>query len=156
MTTSSLPVLAFLLGIGVSACSSSEAATKAGDGGGGDGAAGKAGAAGKGGSGGGGGGGGGGAAGKAGTGGNGTAGKDAGSGDGAAYPKGCDYPDASTYNPTINPADFTTTVDNKYLPLVPGTTYRTADADGNTNDFEITHETKVILGVTCLVIHDVA
>jgi hypothetical protein len=74
----------------------------------------------------------------------------------APYVKGCAFPDAASYDPKFTASDFTTTVDNKYLPLVPGTTYRTADADGNTNDFEITSETKVILGVTCLVIHDVA
>jgi hypothetical protein len=74
----------------------------------------------------------------------------------APYVKGCAFPDAANYDPKVTPADFTTTVDNKYLPLVPGTTYHTVDADGNTNDFEVTSETKVILGVTCLVIHDVA
>ena len=27
------------------------------------------------------------------------------------------------YNPVINPADFTTKIDNKYFPLIPGTTF---------------------------------
>lgn len=77
--------------------------------------------------------------------------------DGAtSYVKGCAFPDAANYDPKFTPADFTTTVDNKFLPLVPGTTYHTVDADGNVNDFEVTSETKVIVGVTCLVIHDVA
>jgi hypothetical protein len=90
-------------------------------------------------------------------GGDGGGGSGGGAGDGTApYSKGCAFPDAANYDPKFTPADFSTTIDNKYLPLVPGTTYRTADADGNTNDFEITSETKVILGVTCRVIHDVA
>lgn len=154
MTQSSLTILAVLLGLGAAACSS-DAATTTGDGGGGDGGGGGGGAAGTAG------GGGissGGAAGRAGGG---TAGKtdgggnDGGNGD-ASYPKGCEFPDAAAYDPAIVPSNFTTTVDNPYLPLVPGTTYRTVDADGNTNDFEITTETKTIIGVTCLVIHDVA
>ena len=27
------------------------------------------------------------------------------------------------YNPRINPADFTTTIDNEYFPMKPGTTF---------------------------------
>jgi predicted small secreted protein len=74
----------------------------------------------------------------------------------AASAKGCAYPDAAAYDPKIDPAKFSTTVDNPYFPLVPGTTFESADADGNVNEFEVTTETKVIVGVTCLVIHDVA
>jgi hypothetical protein len=78
--------------------------------------------------------------------------------DAAAAPqvKGCAVPDAQAYDPQINPSDFSTTVDNKYFPLPPGTTFSHRDADGNGNDFEVTSEIKVILGVTCVVVHDVA
>jgi hypothetical protein len=59
------------------------------------------------------------------------------------------------YNPTIDPANFVAAVSNPYLPLVPGTSfhYRTEDEDIMVT---ITHDTKVILGVTCTVVHDVA
>ena len=58
------------------------------------------------------------------------------------------------YNPTINPAEFVAAVDNPYFPLVPGTTftYRSADEDIVVT---VTHDTKVILGVSCTVVHDV-
>src|SRR6185369_9184112 len=44
-------------------------------------------------------------------------------------------------------------------PLVPGTTFvyegQTADGFGH-DEFAVTHNTKVILGVTCVEVHDVA
>ncbi|HEY3336316.1 MAG TPA: hypothetical protein VGK16_13875 [Candidatus Limnocylindrales bacterium] len=57
----------------------------------------------------------------------------------------------------INPADFSATVDNPWFPLVPGTTltYKGQKDDKPSIDtFEITRETAVIDGVTCVVIHD--
>lgn len=66
------------------------------------------------------------------------------------------------YNPKINPADFlsppeTAADPNPLFPLVPGTTYnyRAVDAEGTeTITFEVTHQTRKILGVTCTVVHD--
>jgi len=76
----------------------------------------------------------------------------------AAPPVGCEAEaaDASAYKPTIDPANYVATVDNKFFPLVPGTDFQTIDADGNVSDFTVTNETKVILGVTCIVVHDVS
>jgi hypothetical protein len=57
----------------------------------------------------------------------------------------------------IDPSDFVATVSNPWFPLTPGTklTY-TGDKDGEkaVDVFEVTNETKVIDGVTCLVIRD--
>lgn len=57
----------------------------------------------------------------------------------------------------LDPADFTTTIDNPWFPLTPGTTltYRgTKDGKRALNVFKITDRTQVIGGVTCRVIDD--
>ncbi|HET6463393.1 MAG TPA: hypothetical protein VFH33_06290 [Candidatus Krumholzibacteria bacterium] len=62
------------------------------------------------------------------------------------------------YHPVIDPANFSTTVDNPYYPLVPGTVYKFAEHVGKEiadNEITVTHDTKVIMGVTCTVVHDV-
>lgn len=57
----------------------------------------------------------------------------------------------------VNPKNFTTVIDNPYLPLKPGMVYT---YEGKMEDsfereiFEVTHETKSVLGVTCLVVRD--
>ena len=70
----------------------------------------------------------------------------------------CDRLGPAAYAPAINPADFTTTIDNPYFPLPPGTTYisegQTADGFEHV-EFEVTHNTRVISGVTCVEVHDV-
>lgn len=56
------------------------------------------------------------------------------------------------------PAD-STDIDNIYMPLIPGTTfyYEAETADGlETNTVEVTHDTKVILGITTVVVRDKA
>jgi hypothetical protein len=63
----------------------------------------------------------------------------------------------SRYDPVIDPANFVQGVTNPYFPLPPGRTlvYEGQTADGFEHDeFIITHETKVILGVTCIQVHD--
>jgi hypothetical protein len=61
------------------------------------------------------------------------------------------------YAPTIDPANFVDTIDNPFNPLIPGTTYV---YEGNTsaglehNEVAVTHNTKVILGVTCTEVLD--
>jgi len=64
-----------------------------------------------------------------------------------------------SYNPVIDPANFVADIDNTYLPMTPGTTYiYKSESDGETEDITvvITHDTKVILGVTCIVVRDTA
>jgi hypothetical protein len=61
------------------------------------------------------------------------------------------------YDPVIDPANFVTTIDNPYFPLQPGTTfiYEGQMPDGFEHDeFAVTHNTRVILGVTCVEVHD--
>jgi hypothetical protein len=59
------------------------------------------------------------------------------------------------YDPVIDPANFTTTIDNPYFPLVPGTTFTYSTPNGATRDvFAVTHDTRVINGVTCAQVHD--
>ena len=61
------------------------------------------------------------------------------------------------YQPHIDPAEFQATVDNPYLPLVPGTTLTYIEKVGkrtSDNTITVTHDTKTIMGVTCVVVHD--
>jgi len=66
-------------------------------------------------------------------------------------------PTEEEYNPQINPADFTTNVDNKYFTLTPG---RILVYEGETEDstehIEVytTYETKIVLGVETVVVWD--
>ena len=63
----------------------------------------------------------------------------------------------ATYEPVIDPANFVATIDNPLFPLSPGTTfiYEGQTADGFEHvEFAVTHVTKVILGVTCIEVHD--
>jgi hypothetical protein len=60
-------------------------------------------------------------------------------------------------NPTTDPADFVSTIDNPYYPLTPGTTFvydGEEDGEAEHTETEVTSETKTILGVTCVVVHD--
>ena len=60
-----------------------------------------------------------------------------------------------TYSPSIDPANFVQTIDNPYWPLEPGTTYTYDGVRGATpqTDVEVvTHQTKVILGITSTVV----
>lgn len=69
----------------------------------------------------------------------------------------CGLPDTcavdASYQPAIDPANFVAQIDNPLFPLVPGTEY-TYEGDGEIIKYAVTHETKTILGVTCVVVHD--
>ena len=57
----------------------------------------------------------------------------------------------------FDPANFVRGVDNHYFPLSPGTTYTYRGTSKNgveINTVEVTHQTKMILGVTTMVVHD--
>src|SRR5215218_2382451 len=63
----------------------------------------------------------------------------------------------ASYSPSINPSDFTTTIDNKYFPLKPGTTFVSRRKTKNTTErdvMSVTHSTKQIMGVKCVVVDD--
>ena len=63
----------------------------------------------------------------------------------------------ASYSPHIDPAEFTTNIDNKYFPLKPGTTlvYRGKTKDATVGDVvAVTSDTKQIMGVECVVVDD--
>ncbi len=64
----------------------------------------------------------------------------------------------AAYDPEIDPANFVATVDNPYFPLTPGTTlvYEGQTAEGlEHEEFTVTDNTRVILGVTCIEVRDI-
>jgi hypothetical protein len=61
------------------------------------------------------------------------------------------------YHPTIDPADFTTKIDNPNFTLTPGTTFvyeGTTENGFEHDEVTVTSDTKTILGVTCVVVKD--
>src|SRR5919107_6340296 len=57
------------------------------------------------------------------------------------------------YTPHINPSEFTTTIDNEYFPMKPGTTFL---YQGGTErgEMSVTSHTKKVMGVECVVVDD--
>jgi hypothetical protein len=59
----------------------------------------------------------------------------------------------------LDPADFTTTIDNPYWPMAPGNgwVYREVDSEGGKQRVEVTvtKKTKTIMGIEARVVHDV-
>jgi hypothetical protein len=69
----------------------------------------------------------------------------------------CDKLGPAPYDPAIDPANFVAKIDNPFFPLAPGTTfiYEGQTSEGLSRDeFAVTHNTRVILGVTCVEVHD--
>jgi hypothetical protein len=63
-----------------------------------------------------------------------------------------------SYHPQIDPARFSARVDNRFYPLVPGTVLKyveTWKGETSENEITVTPDTKTIMGVTCVVVHDV-
>src|SRR5215211_3449151 len=57
------------------------------------------------------------------------------------------------YTPNIDPAEFTTTIDNEYFPMKPGTVF--LYKGGTERDrMTVTHRTKMVMGVECVVVDD--
>jgi hypothetical protein len=64
---------------------------------------------------------------------------------------------AAPYSPSIDPAGFTTAVDNPYFPLPPGArwVYEGRVEDGlERTVVDVTGDTRVVMGVTCVVVRD--
>src|SRR5215208_217286 len=57
------------------------------------------------------------------------------------------------YTPHINPAQFTTKIDNEYFPMKPGTTF-VYEGKGERDEMRVTHSTKMVMGVECVVVDD--
>lgn len=63
----------------------------------------------------------------------------------------------SAYQVSIDPSHFSATVDNLWFPLKPGTTYiyeGVKDGKKLVDKFAVTHDTKVVAGVECVVVFD--
>jgi hypothetical protein len=61
--------------------------------------------------------------------------------------------------PAIDPANFVSTIDNPYFSLIPGTTFvyeGIKDGERQRDEVKVSTETKTVLGVTCVVVNDVA
>ena len=70
----------------------------------------------------------------------------------------CEELEESIYHPSVDPADFEVGVPNPYFPIEPGVTrvYSSETADGTEEVVTtVTDATREILGVVCVVIHDV-
>jgi len=75
----------------------------------------------------------------------------------AAREAACARLGPAPYDPVIKPNNFVATIDNPYFPLKPGTTFiyeGQTTAGFEHSEFAVTHNTKVILGVTCVEVHD--
>jgi hypothetical protein len=68
---------------------------------------------------------------------------------------GCTSSSQKPYTLRINPDDFTTSIDNKYFPLKPGTTFF---YEGNIerDEMAVTSDTRKVMGVECIVVDDKA
>jgi len=64
------------------------------------------------------------------------------------------------FTPTFNAKNFpqSTNINNRYFPLVPGTTYVYEATQGprEHDEFVVTHDIKQVLGVDCVVVRDIA
>jgi hypothetical protein len=70
----------------------------------------------------------------------------------------CDKLGKAPYDPVINPTNFVGTIDNPFYPLPPGTNFifvgKINGVVVESNVVAVTHNTKVIQGVTCVEVHD--
>src|ERR671915_1319003 len=60
-------------------------------------------------------------------------------------------PEQKAYKPNIDPADFSTTIDNEYFPMEPGTTFLYKGGTEH-SEMSVTHQTKKVMGVKCVVV----
>ena len=75
----------------------------------------------------------------------------------AAPPSAPSWVLRGTYSPSIDPANFVRTVDNRYFPLKAGTTFHfvgAREAAAQTDDMVVTGQTKRVLRVVCTVVRD--
>ncbi len=66
---------------------------------------------------------------------------------------GSSQEEGKAYAPHIDPADFTTTIDNEYFPLKPGTTF-VYEGGAEHGEMTVTSDTKKVMGVECVVVDD--
>jgi hypothetical protein len=79
------------------------------------------------------------------------------SGNAGRNPDGTAKTTRTAYSPDIDPAGFSTKIDNKYFPLKPGTTfvYKGKTEDAAEGDVvTVTSDTRNVMGVECVVVRD--
>jgi len=67
---------------------------------------------------------------------------------------GCAAPDKADYDPPIDPADFSSTIDNPRLSFAPGDVFKFVQTEGGIVEQDTTGDTKLIDGVETLIVHD--
>lgn len=68
----------------------------------------------------------------------------------------CNQVGKAAYDPVINPADFSTTINNPLLPMKPGSVFVYQNLTENAEvTITVTNQTITLAGVTCIVVHDV-
>ena len=65
----------------------------------------------------------------------------------------CGQLGGAPYDPVIDPANFSATITNQFLPLTPGTTF-VYESPTEINEVVVTNKTKQILGADCREVHD--
>jgi hypothetical protein len=79
-------------------------------------------------------------------------------GDGGGEGAVIDPGDGGSYTVEIDPANFTSVVDNPFFPLAPGTKWVYEETTGDEteiNTTEVLDETRTVMGVETIVVHDV-
>jgi hypothetical protein len=68
------------------------------------------------------------------------------------------FESGAPYAPPIEPAEFTITVDSPFFPLAPGARWvlnGSGEAEGEVDTIEVLAGTRTVMGVECVVVHDV-
>jgi hypothetical protein len=71
-----------------------------------------------------------------------------------ATPTGCAAPSKADYDPPIDPADFSSTIDNPLLSFAPGDVFQFVQTEGGIVEQDTMGDTKLIDGVETLIVHD--
>jgi len=66
----------------------------------------------------------------------------------------CKQLGGAPYDPVIDSTQFSPTITNQYLPMVPGTTFVYESNQGEHNEVVVTNNTRNILGANCREVHD--
>ena len=61
--------------------------------------------------------------------------------------------EAVPYRPAVDPADFSTTIDNPFMPFLPGTTF-VYEGGGEHIEVTVTADTRTVMGVETVVVRD--
>ncbi len=63
--------------------------------------------------------------------------------------------DGGDYRVRLDPSEFVATIDNPWLPLMPGSRWLYEAGGGASNEVLVTHQTRQVMGITATVVRDV-